>query len=179
MIKKIICGNRLKWIFSENLFRKNSSTEAFSHVTAQKMNLFMKDFFSKCEQIRNKLRVCSHLLKKSLMENYIFYSVRNAVITNFLSQYDHCLCDSDTQNCHYHSYFNGTVSITRDKYIRKKLTYSEPIDKPTKKFRFHPSILVVKSKIRRSSSFFFRKVEADDADKEIHTSNSKKAGTQN
>ena len=29
----------------------------------------MKDFFSKCDQIRRKLRIWSHLLKKSLMLN--------------------------------------------------------------------------------------------------------------
>ena len=36
----------------------------------------MKDFFSKCDQIRSFLRIWSHLLKKSFMENFIFlYSV--------------------------------------------------------------------------------------------------------
>ena len=34
-----------------------------------------KDFFSQCDQIRRKLRIWSHLLKKSLMENFIFYAV--------------------------------------------------------------------------------------------------------
>ena len=37
------------------------------------MKFSMKDFFSKCDQIRRKLRIWSHLLKKSLMENFIFY----------------------------------------------------------------------------------------------------------
>ena len=32
----------------------------------------MKDFFSKCDQICSFLRIWSHLLKKSLMENFIF-----------------------------------------------------------------------------------------------------------
>ena len=40
--------------------------------TAQKMKFSIKDFFSKCDQIRRKLRIWSHLLKKSLMENSIF-----------------------------------------------------------------------------------------------------------
>ena len=44
-------------------------------LTAQKMKFFIKDFFSKCEQIRRKLRIWSHLLKKSLMENLIFGAV--------------------------------------------------------------------------------------------------------
>ena len=32
----------------------------------------MKDFFSKGDQIRNFLRIWSQLLKKSLMESFIF-----------------------------------------------------------------------------------------------------------
>ena len=40
------------------------------------MKFFIKDFFSECDQIRRKLRIWSHLLKKSLMGNFIFlYSV--------------------------------------------------------------------------------------------------------
>ena len=44
-------------------------------VTVQKMKFSIKDFFSKCDQIRWKLRVWSHLLKKSIMENFIFCAV--------------------------------------------------------------------------------------------------------
>ena len=43
--------------------------------TAQKMKFCNKDFFSKCDQIRRKLRIGSHLLKKSLKENFIFCAV--------------------------------------------------------------------------------------------------------
>ena len=32
----------------------------------------IKDFYSKCDQIRRKLGIWSPLLKKSLMENFIF-----------------------------------------------------------------------------------------------------------
>ena len=41
----------------------------------KKMKFSMKDFFSKCDQIRRKLRIWSHLLKKSLKENFIFCAV--------------------------------------------------------------------------------------------------------
>ena len=44
-------------------------------ITAQKMKLSIKDFFSKCDQIRSVLQIWSHLLKKSLMENFIFCAV--------------------------------------------------------------------------------------------------------
>ena len=37
--------------------------------------VFIKDFFSKCDQISRKLRIWSHLLKKSLIENLIFCAV--------------------------------------------------------------------------------------------------------
>ena len=40
-----------------------------------KMKFSIKDFFSKCEQICKKLRFWPHLLKKSLMENFIFWAV--------------------------------------------------------------------------------------------------------
>ena len=39
------------------------------------MKFSIKDFSSKCDQIRSKLRIWSHLLKKLLMENFIFCAV--------------------------------------------------------------------------------------------------------
>ena len=53
--------------------------------TAQKMKFSIKDFFSKCDQIRRFLRIWSHLLEKSLIESFIFYVVKcqhNASIHN-------------------------------------------------------------------------------------------------
>ena len=44
-------------------------------LTAQKMKSSIKDFSSKCDQICRKLRIWSYLLKKSLMENFIFCAV--------------------------------------------------------------------------------------------------------
>ena len=43
-----------------------------------------KDFFSKCDQIRSKLRISSYLLKKSLTENFIFVQCKiKGEILNF------------------------------------------------------------------------------------------------
>ena len=39
------------------------------------MKFSIKDFFSKCDQIRSFLRILSQLLKKSLVENFIFCTV--------------------------------------------------------------------------------------------------------
>ena len=41
----------------------------------KKMKFSIKDFFSKCYQIRRKLRIWLHLLKKSLMDNFTFRAV--------------------------------------------------------------------------------------------------------
>ena len=39
------------------------------------MKFSIKDIFSKCDQIRRKLRIWSCLLKNSIMENFIFCAV--------------------------------------------------------------------------------------------------------
>ena len=43
--------------------------------TAQKMKFSIKEFFSKFDQIHSFLQIWLHLLKKSLMENFIFCAV--------------------------------------------------------------------------------------------------------
>ena len=43
--------------------------------TAQKIKFTIKDFSSKCDQIRRKLQIWSYLLNKPLMENFIFCAV--------------------------------------------------------------------------------------------------------
>ena len=58
---------------SREFFRKN-------FCTAQKLKSSIKDFFSKCDQIRRKLRIWSHLLKKSLVENFLFCAVLDICI---------------------------------------------------------------------------------------------------
>ena len=40
------------------------------------MKFPIEGFFSICDQICKKLRIWSHLLKKLLMENFIFYAVK-------------------------------------------------------------------------------------------------------
>ena len=54
---------------------EGSSANFVSTITAQKMKFSVKDFLSKCDQNLRKLRIWSHLLKKSLMENLIFCAV--------------------------------------------------------------------------------------------------------
>ena len=57
------------------------------------MKFSIKDFFSKCEQICSFLWICSHSLKKALVENFIFCAVHSTskyFHTNFgTSRYAH------------------------------------------------------------------------------------------
>ena len=71
----VCCVNHLyiKKIKKKKKIKRQS--ERYIIYTAQKIKFSIKDFFSKCDQIRRKLRILSHLLKKSLMENFIFCAV--------------------------------------------------------------------------------------------------------
>ena len=55
----------------------------FARHTAQKVKFSIKDFFSKCDQVCRKLRIWSHLLKKFLMENFIFLCSENSRVFCF------------------------------------------------------------------------------------------------
>ena len=60
-----------RFYVSLSLFKYFQNLRLLSN-TGQKMTFSIKDFFSKCDQIRGFLRIWSHLLKKSLMENFAF-----------------------------------------------------------------------------------------------------------
>ena len=70
--------------FDDEIFQIFHLLPAPWWYTAQKLKFSIKDFFSNCDQIRRKLRIWLHLLKKSLMENFIFCAVINKN-TRFLS----------------------------------------------------------------------------------------------
>ena len=106
--------------------------------------------------------------------------VSNKVV---LLEKDKFLRDDNAVAKEFHSYFNSIVNslgITENKYsIQKNIPSSKPIDKTIMKFQFHPSVLLIKSKINTSNKFSFTEIKTDDVNKEIHSLNSKKSGTQN
>ena len=54
-------------------------------LTAQKMKFSSKDIFNKCDQIRSFLWRLSHLLKKSLMENFIFCALSRIDFSDYIN----------------------------------------------------------------------------------------------
>ena len=62
-----------KHVYSlDYLFFFNFNYENTRTITTQRIRFSVKDFFSKCDQIQNDLRIWSHLLKNFLMEHFIF-----------------------------------------------------------------------------------------------------------
>ena len=53
----------------------NTTQNTLKATLHKKMKFSIKDFFSKCDQIRRKLRIWYYLLKKSLMENFSFCAI--------------------------------------------------------------------------------------------------------
>ena len=64
-----------QYVFHFSRAGQCSNFNKTSDNTAQKMKFSIKDLFSKCDQIRGKLPIWSHLLKKSLTEKFIFCAV--------------------------------------------------------------------------------------------------------
>ena len=60
-------------IFEKHIPHNMLFSGYFRHCTK---NEVFHDFFSKCDQIRSFLRIWSHLLRTSLMKNFIFCAVR-------------------------------------------------------------------------------------------------------
>ena len=87
-ITKMAEGSLTTWKITQNQYKRISfilfavfqftkllikrSNNQIQADTVQKMKFSIKDFFSKCEQIRRELQIWSHLLKKSLLEKLIF-----------------------------------------------------------------------------------------------------------
>ena len=58
-----------------------------------KMKFSIKVFLSKCDQIRRKLQLWPHLLKKCLMQNFIFCAVKSTE-----PRYNYINTDFETKN---------------------------------------------------------------------------------
>ena len=69
-------------------------------LIAQTVKFFIKDFFSKCALIRSFLRIWSHLLKKSLMGNFIFCAVNGMNFKGNEKFHKMCLKDYVFASCH-------------------------------------------------------------------------------
>ena len=70
-VEERLRASGFRMIFSMRL----DDRKDIQHCTKNEVSF--KDLFSKCDQIRTFLRIWSHLLKKSLKENFIFCAVKS------------------------------------------------------------------------------------------------------
>ena len=68
-------------------------------ITEQKMKFSIKDFFSKCDQIRSSKGIWSHLLEKSFMEDSIFCAVNLAIKKRDLTRFS---INCSDYSCYFH-----------------------------------------------------------------------------
>ena len=90
LIEKILFLIAINYALNEQLkkvLKRCFVIQVSRKLAAQKMKCSIKNFFSKCDQIHKKLRIWSHLLKKSLMGN-IFCAVNVAYYQWFRSNID-------------------------------------------------------------------------------------------
>ena len=88
-------------------------------VTAQKVKFSIKGFFSKCDQVRSCLRIWSHLLKKSWMENFIFWAVSvMTLIAKLLTR-----IDRETVYNYISTIFNNKITLLSCTYLLQYHTY--------------------------------------------------------
>ena len=77
ILGRTVVHSKIKINNSNSVYKSSnlSVTCTKASSTVQKNKFSIKNFFSKCDQIRSKIWIWSHLLKKSFMENFIFWAV--------------------------------------------------------------------------------------------------------
>ena len=85
MLLRKISQNLQETTCSESVFRLLNCN--IIKNTAQNLEFSITDFFSKCDQIRRFLRIWSHLLKKSVMENFILRAVKTEFDTGISTEF--------------------------------------------------------------------------------------------
>ena len=100
----------------------------------KKMKFSIKAFFSKCNQIRSFLRIWSHLLKKSLMENFIFCAVKTPGDT--LWTYLITCIPLATFSELFQSHISIHLSIHKECSMKERYNTSEVFSRGRKKYYF-------------------------------------------
>ena len=101
-----------------------------------------------------------------------------------LVEKDEVLQDDDLITKELNKFFKNAVStlnIKDNRFITNRSSdgITDPIDKAIDKYKFHPSILLIRKHLKNHDVFSFKTVEIGDIEKEINDINPKKATTSN
>ena len=69
------------------------------------------------------------------------------------------------------------LNMRENSYLIDKTELSDPVNKAISKYKNHPSILLIKDKMRNPASFSFKEAFLSDIEKELRNLNTKKAST--
>ena len=67
------------------------------------------------------------------------------------------------------------MNIRENSYLIDKSELSDPVNKAISKYKNHPSILLIKDKIRNPESFSFKEASLSDIEKELRNLSTKKS----
>ena len=90
------------------------------YSTSRKMKFSTNDLFSECDQMGNFLMILLHLLKKSLMENFILCAVQKLILFYFILFFffffffwmiEDCFCWVTQRKCYFMLFHPSCISF--------------------------------------------------------------------
>ena len=101
-------------------------------TTAQKMKFSIKDFFSKCDQIRSFVLIWSYLLEKFLMKNFIFWAVYTKATWKHAANVNDSHLRNIINNNLSRNSFSGSAKVTSVRSLlksndRTNINYYRPV----------------------------------------------------
>ena len=172
----------MKRSFLENKYYKNMTEENKKAYKKQ------KNFCDRLSR-KKKSEYYSNLDTKNITDNKKFWKTVKPLFTdkggakeNITLVHDRKIISNDTQVAQtFNDYFDIAVSslnITENQFLLTDTTgVTDPVEVALRKFKFHPSILKIKSNVSFESRFKFSNVTAKDIKFEIKNLKTDKANT--
>ena len=169
----------------EKVYYKNKSEKSFKAYKKQ------KNFCSRLYKKERK-QFFNNPNPSFVIDNKLFWKTIKPFFSNKgnygsqikLVEKDEVLQDDDLIAKKLNKCFKNVVStlnIKENRFITNRSSddISDPIDKAIDKYKFHPSILLIRKHLKNHHAFSVKKVEIGDMEKEINNINPKKATTSN
>ena len=169
----------------EKVYYKNKSEKSFKAYKKQKN--FCSILYKK-----ERKRFFNNLNLSFVTDNKSFWKTIKPFFSNkgnygaqiILVEKDEVLQDDDLIAKELNKFFKNTafkLNIIENWFITNGSSdgITDPIDKAIEKYKFHPSILLIRKPLKNHDVFSFKTVEIGDTEKEINNTNPKRTTTSN
>ena len=169
----------------EKVYYKNKSEKSFKAYKKQKT--FCSRLYKK-----ERIRVFNNLNPSFVTDNKLFWKTIKPFFSNKVNygsqiklvEKDEVLQDDDQIAKELNKFFKNavpTLNIKENRFITNRSSggITDPVDKAIDKYKFHPSILLIRKHLKNHDIFSFKTVDIGDIEKEINNINPKKATTSN